>query len=490
VQCFAATDSCEPQFENSVKEEQRERTLAPVERIFMTDALLFAGYPEPIPPFVPCEGQCISIPLFQDAVNLDFAKETFRTDASIALRWQPFPQIQFEIPELPEGVFLNPRSTFSIRFDDGAVIKGPRVVGVSMSSGPEDLKSSAYGRIRERFLRPKDSPAQYALFLLPNFEMVQGSGLRYPDGSARGARLLLADGVWAITLDQTEAAAAAEKALKENSGFAITHVGRLERADGQPVTASQMRLMLNAFACYVSFCCGRWTGPCLPKGFDQCGAQVWETWDYSRTVPYASLRSWMDPSERDHFEGPFPGFIKLFLDEAWGEALQIAIHWYLEANAQAGSIEGAIVLTQTAFELLSSVVLVEDQCTLSAEAYEKLTAADRIRLLFRWAGIPTSIPMELNDLTQLAAADNWPDSPTAMTRIRNTITHPTKKNREKYAKHSHGARTDSWRLGLWCLELCLLRLFEYRGTYANRITQRFSGEVVSVPWATDEVEAG
>ena len=28
----------------------------------------------------------------------------------------------------------------------------------------------------------------------------------------------------------------------------------------------------------------------------------------------------------------------------------------------------------------------------------------------------------------------------------------------------------------------LLRLFEYRGTYANRITHAYAGEVENVPW--------
>src|SRR5205807_8708390 len=109
---------------------------------------------------------------------------------------------------------------------------------------------------------------------------------------------------------------------------------------------------------------------------------------------------------------------------------------------------------------------------------EKLAASDRIRLLFLWAGIPVTIPPELDNLTRLAKADNWPDTSTAMTMIRNTITHPTRKNRAKFGKHPTDARTDAWTLGLWNLELCLLRLFEYRGTYASRLKQRYSGEVV------------
>jgi hypothetical protein len=175
--------------------------------------------------------------------------------------------------------------------------------------------------------------------------------------------------------------------------------------------------------------------------------------------------------------------VELWLDEDWKEVVRVAIHWYIEVNCQAGSTEGSIVLTQTAFELLASTVLVEHHGWLSADGYEKVAAADRIRLLFLWAGIPIVVPAELTDLMRQAKADNWPDTATAMTMIRNTITHPTKKNREKFGRYTFNARIDAWRLGLWNLELCLLRLFEYRGKYANRITQRYVGEVETVPWA-------
>ena len=94
--------------------------------------------------------------------------------------------------------------------------------------------------------------------------------------------------------------------------------------------------------------------------------------------------------------------MKLWLDDTWEEVIRVAIHWYIEANALAGSIEGSIVLTQTAFELLSSAVLTDHNGWLSQEGYDKLAAADRIRLLFLWAGIPTGIPGELSHLVKLA----------------------------------------------------------------------------------------
>jgi hypothetical protein len=51
--------------------------------------------------------------------------------------------------------------------------------------------------------------------------------------------------------------------------------------------------------------------------------------------------------------------MNVWLDDTWEEVIRVAIHWYIEANAQAGSVEGSIVQTQTAFELLASAVLTD-----------------------------------------------------------------------------------------------------------------------------------
>jgi hypothetical protein len=287
-----------------------------------------------------------------------------------------------------------------------------------------------------------------------------------------------------VTLDAADNSKEIAQSLRNVSGFGITNVGRLERDDGKPFTAEEALVLIFALASYTSFSAGGWTGPCLLTGFDAAGKQAWQVWNYSRTSPYRQRHSWLERRVHDQFEAPFHGFMKLWLDDNWEEVVRVAIHWYVEANAQAGSIEGSIILTQTAFELLASAVLVEHLGWLSADGYEKLPAAERIRLLLGWAGIPTAIPTQLNDLMRQGKADNWSDTATGMTAIRNTISHPTKRNREKFSKHYVSARTEAWALGLWNLELCLLRLFEYRGTYANRITQKFAGEVEPVPWVT------
>ena len=315
------------------------------------------------------------------------------------------------------------------------------------------------GVVRQAVVRGAGD-ATYAVFLLPNFESVIGRGVSTSTGAQSAARLVLAGGGWKITLDGVERPHRPHTALRANSGFAVTHVGKVERVDGGTFTAEEGWKVLDALGWYLSFCSGRWNGPGLLRGFDASGQQVWQVWGQFRTVPYQERQSWADPVESGCVEGPFPGFLKLWGDEDWQEAVRMAIHWFIEANAQAGSIEGAIVLTLTALELLASVVLVENLKRLSVTGSEKLGAVERIRELISWAGVPHGIPPALAELTRAARSENWLDAPTALVKARNMIVHPTRQNREKYGRHSGEVGEEVWRLGRWVLELCLLRLFD------------------------------
>jgi hypothetical protein len=423
------------------------------------------------------------ISIYEGPLTFSQAGTSFQAEAIISLRWLPSPAIHLVVPKVPDGI--HPQlGEFSLRLDDGTQVPHGFVTGISSSMSGDAFSASLSGIINERVVRPADGPVTYAMFLLPNFDQPSGHGVLYPDRSRRASRLTLRGSGWIINLDSVDDRKNVEDNLKANSGFGMTQLGRLEREDQSPFSAIDAQAALRALAWYVSFAAGRWTGPCLPTGFDASGKQVWQVWDYNRTVPFRHRESWLDRVHGDQFEEPFPGFMKLWLDDTWEEVVRLTIHWYIEANA----LEGSIVLTQTAFELLASAILVDHNGWLSQEGSDKLAASDRIRLLFLWAGIPTGIPGELGDLLKLARSfedfmlNKIPDAASAMTTIRNTITHPTRRNREKFGKHTYEGRTDAWTLGMRNLELCLLKLFEHRGTYADRITRKWQGEVEPMPW--------
>ena len=74
--------------------------------------------------------------------------------------------------------------------------------------------------------------------------------------------------------------------------------------------------------------------------------------------------------------------------------------------------------------------------------------------------------------------EGFVDAPYFLTEIRNSMVHPDNRHRHLFK----GFYPDAWRLGMWYLELTILRLCGYEGTYANRLKhERWIGQVEDVP---------
>jgi hypothetical protein len=384
---------------------------------------------------------------------------------------------------LPPKVYRVVGDRLSLRLENGMLIENAVVTSASHSWGKAESAARIAGYINRPAVHELVRTAEYVLFLVPNLGELLGKPIAYRQGLSYLGRIKLTCPKWIVTLDAVEKFSELKNILEDKSGFAITHVGRLQSVDGRSFTRQEAQIVLDALFWLLTFASGRWTGPCLQFAHNLNGNLAWVVWDDLRVAPFLFRLSCVDSHHPEQIENTWPGFLNRWSDENWQDVIRNAIHWYVEANDQAGSIEGSIVLTQTAFELLASAVLVENYAWLSSQGYEALRAEDRVRLLFRWVGIPLEIPPQLPGLSRLAKSDNLADIAAAMTAIRNTITHPTRKNRDTFKRHSDDARTEAWNLGLWCLELCLLRLLGYSGTYANRLSQRFVGEIEIVPWA-------
>ena len=105
-------------------------------------------------------------------------------------------------------------------------------------------------------------------------------------------------------------------------------------------------------------------------------------------------------------------------------------------------------------------------------------ASDKYRRLLSALGIPLEIPPAMSAMTKLAARFDWKDAPHALTKVRNALVHPE----QRLEGHVGEVIFDAWRLGLWHLELTILRLCGYSGTYSNRLVPGWVGQVEPVPW--------
>jgi len=288
---------------------------------------------------------------------------------------------------------------------------------------------------------------------------------------------------WNIELKSMVTTSDTLKTLRETGGYGLTHIGCLKKEDGSSFDGNSAEKMLTALRFFLSFSKGMWCNPCLAVGFDDKEKKVWEAWSSPRGR-WAEPSSWFDPHHCEQLVNLFPGFMSKWENKDWQEALREVIYWYLSSNCSTLGlgigIDAGIILTQAAIERLSFEYVVRHKRLIEEGGFKDLRASDKFRMLFSSLDIPIDIPSSLPKLQKLAKQKqiNWIDAPHAITEIRNSLVHPEHKRRDKIS----GAFLPAWNLGQWYLELALLRICEYSGTYGNRLIQRWVGNVEPVPW--------
>lgn len=269
-------------------------------------------------------------------------------------------------------------------------------------------------------------------------------------------------------------------ALQAEGGYRLTHVGGIERVDGTSFTGKDADECLQALRIFFSFAKGGWCAPACAVGLDTDGDRVWESWS-SPSETWHAPTSWFDPHNGSQLPTLFSGFMKRWNNSEWHEALREVVYWYLNANNSSRGIDAGIILTQAALERLSYEYSVKDRRLLTGKGFKDLRASDKFRLLFSSLGIALEIPNEAHDLVKLSKQSNWLDVPHALTEIRNSLVHPEHQKRGQFSS----TYFEAWNLGQWCLEMCVLAICGYSGTYGNRLKLkvRCVGQVEDVPWA-------
>jgi hypothetical protein len=409
-------------------------------------------------------------------------------DGTVRFTWLPWPRICFEMSirspaadVIGEGVLESPDGHFRY---EAFVNKVQTAAGI----GDDKLSLLLHGRVTAQLYHGTGNSLASVVFHLANFHsyVVPLPDPAPPDYDVE--RITFEADGWKITLEAMSNPSEREKLLKHCSGYAFTHVGRMERDDASPFDVQQASNLLDALFAFLSFARGQWSPALLPVGLDGEGKQIWQRWDARQTSNWQYRPSWFSGKALPKcVTETFPGFMRLWNDPDWNKTLRVAIHWYIVSNAQVGAIEGTIVLQQLAFEVLAAR-LFEERClftTFTKKKFKNLCVSEKIKTLLTEATVPLAIPATLIHLSASAQAQTeiWTDGPTALTRLRNCITHPTGTNRQTLDRVSDLARAEACSLAVWYLELMLLRRMDYKGYYFNRITAKYCSDLELVPWA-------
>ncbi len=364
-------------------------------------------------------------------------------------------QIGPSVKLLPQGVKLDVNAT-SLSFGDGNV-RGrlvPRRQPSTVLPTRKRLKS-----------------VQFSVLNFPEFFGGQDQVLKDHKGGVRrlgGAQLNA--GHWRIEIIAVPNLKALTQELKKDGGYAITHTGTARRSDGT-FTVKDAERLLEGLRLFLSFARGAFCSLTLHTGLNRDGEKSWEQWGAHTVAPWGYTPSWFDTMNGQILSEVFPGFWDRLNDPTWDETIRTALYWYLRSNGhgRGAGVDGGLILTQAALERLSYVQL----------GYSPGRAADLIRQALGTMRIKTNIPRSCRKMRALARSNGWRDGPHALTAVRNDLVHP----RQKHGKALPGSYFEAWNLGQRYVELMLLRLFRHKGLHANRLTQKWRGQVVRVPWA-------
>jgi hypothetical protein len=406
-----------------------------------------------------------------------------------------FPEIKIKFSIQHNSTLIDYKKDKQVRFvvseiDDKKIVAQARISKISFNFSPTGI-SLIDGYLLDSELG-NGSELSYIVFHLTNF--VEYKGEHVGDPSKLLAKLTIESNDWRVTIESIS-----KEIINslEDGGYAITHVGRLERVDSSNFTSQEAEEVLVGLNYFLSFVAGRWVSPALPVGFNSTGERVWEKWLHYRTDNYRYVTSWFPKLEPTNISVVFAGFMKWWSDEDWQESFKLLIYWYVESNYST-DIEQSIPMTQFAFELLAWIVLVQDRKKFSNKKFKDLSAEAKMRELFlnefqipiAMPPISETSPLFLDELKKIRNKDNSPsDSAECITAIRNRITHPRKQEGSTtILKYSRETRGEVRRLCIWYLELCLLRLFAYEGIYVNRL-YKSKINYDKVPWAAKDEDA-
>jgi len=268
-------------------------------------------------------------------------------------------------------------------------------------------------------------------------------------------------------------------------GYAVTHIGQLSRPDGSSFSIEECRSALGLFQHFLSFARGAWCGLHLTMGISEEQTPVFWLWDRQVIDRWDNRPTWWDEQHGDILIELLPGFEKVWDSELWHDALREVIYWYVLANSLP-NVDAAVILAHSALELLSWTYLVVEKKCVARKRFRNLRASEKIRNLFDSLGIPLEMPDGADELQGAFKDKKDRDLAWAFTDVRNSIIHP---DDSKIREDVRPARIAS-QVGLWCVELALLRIMGYAGKYRNRLKHEWVGDVEDVPWAESTNASG
>jgi hypothetical protein len=437
---------------------------------------MFENLPEQLLPVYAEAGVDEPIELFQGVLELNQNGEIVIGSGSLQFQWIPITGIvvRFTTPTDYRGIGLGKAI---LRIPEMGVSVDTQLVLTPMIPGTGPIEG-----IVGQLNRGNQDSCTRLRFHLANLPAYFGSSVRTCQGGASAKRLSFNYLDWEIIMDAVDRN---QDELVQRRGFRITHLCALSKRDGSSFSLDDAEPALESLGYFFSFCRGGWTRPFLFSLEDPDGQSIGDRWETVFIDRYRQVHSWVPSTEpiSGHLGRAFEGFAQKWFSSDWHDAIRTATEWYIDSSA--GAAEKSIVVLQAALETLAWTSLVGVNKQVGKKNW-KGDFHEKLRRLLTSCSIPIQLPSSLASLHSYCLAEGIEDGPKAVTQVRNALVHPTPRRR-KSLRESPASLVEAWILGMWYLDLLMLHIFDFMGTYSDRtVRSGWRGEEVkAVPWNTE-----
>ncbi len=328
-------------------------------------------------------------------------------------------------------------------------------------------------------------------FAIPNFTKFRGVATRIKDQEElhiKFNRINLKTKDYEINIDTILDYDEISKEIKYNRNRSITHLGELLISNSK-FEIKDLRKVQERLTFLLSFLNGSLTGPLLIQGYDINNNILWQDFSVIPVAYQMSNFEWWQNIDNSELNNMW-NFIYA-LDNEIFKVLDSALQIYLNASREDIDLNVRLFLANNGLELLFNFIIIEKKEVLFGEDIDRLSLANKIRLLLNELCLNSEIP---NNLTNLKNFVNnkygkdkkvKKDGPMIITEIRNTIVHPKLKNREVINTIARTIKIESLLLSNHYFELAILYCLEYKGLYLKKVD--FVGDCdvnynYCVPW--------
>jgi hypothetical protein len=416
------------------------------------------------------------IPVYKGTFELKTDKISYEIEGEISFHWLPAMKVRFEgLVVKGEG------SEFDFDLPYEVFIDGLKFGSAYITNRQIGSNHLLAGYVNRATKGDRSIGVSEVTFIIPNMKEFFGKPVKTTTVDSiktSNARITFKSGHYTIDIDKLPTFKTDHITLKSSGGYMALYAGRITDDRGT-IKHKDVIDILGQLHHFLYLLGGRRNVPLFLSGIHD-EELLWQDCTPFTSDVYKYVQCWSDIMTVDGLQELWDTFDKYWHDENDRDFLQTVIHWYVEANASTAYVEGSIILTQTALELVYNWMLIDKKKLIIGKDAESLSASNKIRLILNQLDISPVIPA---NLVELLGVPEIADGPEVFVQIRNGLIHGQERKRRELMNISILAKNEALTLGVWYLELALLKILDYKGKYNNRVSEdRWFGVGQVLPW--------